>query len=344
VNEREVEHYARTAYARLRFGSAGSDPGQVWIRYGRPNDIRVVADASGVRTEFWDYGATAPNLTFRRLTSVERMDLTPEGKAYLDDLSSVFPHRYGADARMVSPLSAQVSRFRGDVPSESVINVSAEVPAGFATGNRDTLDVGVFLLDQAGDKLSSSLQRIPATPQSLSMVLTAAPEADTVAVEFFHRRLGQAASVREAAHGHEAEPGIAFSDIMVVHPADPDAQDVERGAAWVHPYTLGQPVAQDSVGLLFELYHLAPSVSEYRLRAELRDRSTGDVRSLPVRPAGMSGFASTWDLHPAEGETTHAYVTADLRGIPAGRYVLRVIAALPEAGRTLVLERDVDRR
>ncbi|MCG6958197.1 MAG: TonB family protein [Gemmatimonadetes bacterium] len=344
VNEREVEHYARTAYARLRFGSAESDPGQVWVRYGRPNDIKVVADASGVRTEFWDYGGTAPNLTFRRLTSVERMDLTPEGKAYLDDLNGVFPQRYGADARVVSPLAAQVSRFRGDVPSRSVIDVNAEVPAGFATGDRDTLDVGVFLLDQAGKKLSASLRRVSATPQSLSMVLAAAPEARTVAVEFFHRGLGQAASMRQPAHGHEAEPGIAFSDVMVVHPADPDPQDIEHDAEWVHAYTLGQPVAQDSVGLLFDLYGLAPSVSEYRVRTELRDRSTGDVRSLPIRPAGLSGFASTWSMHPAEEETTHGYVTADLRGVPAGRYVLRVLADLPEVGRTLVLERDLDRR
>ena len=344
VNEREVEHYARTAYAHLRFGSAESDPGRVWVRYGRPNNVRVVADPSGVRTVFWDYGSSAPNLTFRRMASADRMDLTPEGKAYLDDLSRVFPHRYGADARTVSPLAAQVSRFRGDVPSESVVDVNAEVPAGFATGDQDTLDVGVFLLDAKGQKLSSAVRRIPATPRALAMVLTAGSDADSVAVEFFHRRLGQAASMREAAHGHEADPGIAFSDVMIVHPADPDPRDVRHGADWIHPYTLGQPVAQDSVGLFFELYGLAPAVSEYRLRAELRDRSTGEVRGLPVRPAGLGGFASTWDRSSAAEGTTRDYVTADLRGVPAGRYVLRVIADLPEAGRALVLERDLDRR
>lgn len=344
VNEREVEHYARTAYAHLRFGGAMSDAGQVWVRYGRPNDVRVVGDASGVRTEFWDYGSSAPALTFRRLASSENMDLTSEGKAYLDDLSGVFPQRYGADARMVTPLAGQVSRFRGDLPSSSVVSVNTEVPAGFATGERDTLDVGVFLLSEDGERLSSDVRRIPATPEPLSVVLPAGPDVRTVAVEFFHKRLGQAATLRQPAHGHEGDPGIAYSDVLVVGAADPSVGEVRRDADWVHPYPLGQPVAEDSVGLLFEMYGLSPAVTEYRLRVELQDRSTHQVRSIPIRPVGLDGFGGTWDRKPAADGTTFEYVTANLSGVPAGRYVLRVIADLPEANRSLILQRDLDRR
>lgn len=345
VNEREVEHYARTAYAHLRFGSAASDPGRVWVRYGRPNEVRVVGDsASEVRTEFWDYGSAAPAITFRRMASSESMNLTSEGKAYLDELRGVFPQRYGADARTVSPLAAQVSRFRGDGRDESVVRVNTEVPAGFATGDRDTLDVGVFLLGEHGEKVSSAVRRIPATPAPLSETLKAGPDVRTVAVEFFHPRLGQAASLREPAHGHESDPGIAHSDVMVVHATSPDPEALRRGAVSLVPYTLGQPVAEDSVGLLFELYGLNPAVRTYRLRAELQDRSTGAVRSLPIVPAGFDGFRPTWDREPATGGTTREYVTANLAGVPAGRYVLRVIADLPDAGRSLIIKRDLDRR
>jgi TonB family protein len=344
VNEREVEHYARTAYALLRFGSTTSDPARVWVRYGRPNEVWGVAEASGVRTEFWDYGSSAPALTFRRMASSQSVSLTSEGKAYLDELSGVFPQRYGADARTVSPLAGQVSRFRGDVPSRSVVRVSTEVPAGFATGDRDTLDVGVFLLGAHGERLSSSVRRIPATPAPLSEVLPAGPEVKTVAVEFFHRRLGQAASLRQPAHGHEGDPGVGYSDVMVVHAARPAPRDVRPDASWVVPYPLSEPVEADSVGLLFELYGLKSAVTEYRLRAELQDRSTGSVRHLPIRPAGLDGFGTAWDRKPVPEGPTREYLTADLGGVPAGRYVLRVIADLPEAGRSLVMTRDLDRR
>ncbi|MCG6987674.1 MAG: TonB family protein [Gemmatimonadetes bacterium] len=344
VNEREVEHYARTAYAHLRFGSAASDPGRVWVRYGRPNEVWEVADASGVRTTFWDYGSSAPALTFRRMASSESMNLTSEGKAYLGELSGVFPQRYGADARTVSPLAGQVSRFRGTVPSRSVVWVNSQVPAGFATGERDTLDVGVFLLGAHGEKLSSSVRRVPAVPAPLSEVLSAGPDVKTVDIEFFHGRLGQAASLRQPAHGHEGDPGITYSDVMVVHVANPGTQDVRPDASWVVPYSLGEPVAADSVGLLFELYGLESAVTEYRLHAELQDRSTGAVRHLPIRPAGFDGFSTVWDRRPAKEGPTREYVTADLSGVPTGRYVLKVIAELPEAGRSLVMTRDLDRR
>jgi TonB family protein len=344
VNEREVEHYARTAYALLRFGSVTSDPGRVWVRYGRPNDVREVADGSGVRTVFWDYGSSAPALTFHRMASSESMSLTSEGKAYLDELSGVFPQRYGADARAVSPLAGQVSRFRGDVPSRSVLWVNSEVPAGFATGDRDTLDVGVFLLGDHGEKLTSSVRRIPAVAAPLSEVLRAGPEVKTVAVEFFHRRLGQAASLSQPAHGHEGDPGIAYSDVMVVHTANPGPDDIRPDASWVVPYPLSEPVAADSVGLLFELYGLETAVTEYRLHAELRDRSTGAVEHLPIRPVGSGGFRSVWDRRPVTEGPTYEYLTADLAGVPPGRYVLNVIVELPEAGRSLVMARDLDRR
>ena len=90
VNERWVEHMARTAYASLRFGDLFGDAAEVWVRFGRPNRIHVVEDGTGRLTEFWDYGS-GPDITFVRWISARRTDLTPEGRAYVDDLGKIFP-------------------------------------------------------------------------------------------------------------------------------------------------------------------------------------------------------------------------------------------------------------
>jgi protein TonB len=90
VNERWVEHMARTSYARLRFGGLFGDAAEVWVRFGWPNRIHIVDDGTGRLTEFWDYGS-GPDITFVRWVSAERTDLTPEGRAYVDDLGKIFP-------------------------------------------------------------------------------------------------------------------------------------------------------------------------------------------------------------------------------------------------------------
>ena len=90
VNQRAVEHLARSTYALLRFGSVTSDPGEIWVRFGGPNTVHVVDEGSGQLTEFWDYGS-APDITFVRWVGSQTMDLTREGRAYVDDLGKIFP-------------------------------------------------------------------------------------------------------------------------------------------------------------------------------------------------------------------------------------------------------------
>jgi GWxTD domain-containing protein len=90
VNERWVQHMARTTYALLRYGSVFGDASEVWVRFGGPNNVYIVDEGSGRLTEFWDYGR-GPDLTFVRWVSSKRTDLTPEGRAYVDDLGKIFP-------------------------------------------------------------------------------------------------------------------------------------------------------------------------------------------------------------------------------------------------------------
>jgi len=91
VNERWVEHMARASLAFLRYGGVFGDAGEVWVRFGGPKSIHIIDDGGGRLTEFWDYGNSGPDITFVRWVSSERTDLTPEGRAYIDDLGKIFP-------------------------------------------------------------------------------------------------------------------------------------------------------------------------------------------------------------------------------------------------------------
>jgi len=91
VNERWVEHMARATIADLRHGGVFGDAGEVWVRFGGPKTIHIIDDGGGRLTEFWDYGNSGPDITFVRWVSSERTDLTPEGRAYVDDLGKIFP-------------------------------------------------------------------------------------------------------------------------------------------------------------------------------------------------------------------------------------------------------------
>lgn len=90
VNERWVEHMARATIAELLYGGVFGDAGEVWVRFGGPENIHIIDDGGGRLTEFWDYGS-GPDITFVRWVSSERTDLTPEGRAYVDDLGKIFP-------------------------------------------------------------------------------------------------------------------------------------------------------------------------------------------------------------------------------------------------------------
>ncbi|NNF14717.1 MAG: TonB family protein [Gemmatimonadetes bacterium] len=89
VNERWVEHLSRAVYADLALGGVVGDAGEVWVRFGGPETIHIVDGGSGRLTEFWDYGS-GPDITFVRWVSSDRTDLTPEGRAYVDDLGRIF--------------------------------------------------------------------------------------------------------------------------------------------------------------------------------------------------------------------------------------------------------------
>lgn len=343
VNERRVEHLARASYAHLRFGSALSDPGEVWVRYGRPSQVRVIAEGSGVRTEFWDYGS-GPDITFRRMAASENLDLTSEGRAYVDELRQVFPHRYGTGSRLVFSLPGQVTRFRGLGVGASNVVVNTQVPALPATASRDTLDLNVFLLGSEGEKLDMVQRLMSAEPSPISLEAPAAPEVSDVVVEVFNRRTGQAAALRDSVHAAESVTGVTMSDLLLTEPASPSPGSVRRDAPWMQPLTLARPVTTHEVGAFFELYDVASLAPWYRLRAEAENRSTGQIVALGIRPAGEDRLRTTWERRPNVSGATREFLSLWIGDLAAGTWTLRVVADLTDAGMPLVAERVIRRR
>jgi TonB family protein len=344
VNERRVEHLARTSYARLRFGTGGSDAGQVWIRYGGPSQVRVVSGGSGLRTEFWDYGTAGPDLTFRRLAASDDLAFTSEGRAYMDELRRVFPHRYGSESRLVVPLHGQVNHFRGEARGPSTWLIYTEVPDLPATADGDTLDLSVFFVSAEGDRHTAHQREISAVGSPVAFEVAAVPDGASVAVEVLNRRTGQAAALRHEVGGAAATAGLGISELLLTHSADPPVRDVRRDAAWVRPHTVTRAVEGPAVGVIFELYEVAQAVEWYRLRAELENEQTGEIRALSIEPAGASDYRPTWDRRPTDGGRTVEFTNVWVDDVPEGRYVLRIWADLPDVGTPLVAERAIELR
>jgi TonB family protein len=344
VNERRVEHVARAAYAILRFGGALTEPGEVWVRYGRPDEVRVFRENSGLRTEFWDYG-NGPDITFRRIASSEDMSLTQESRAYLTDLLRVLPHRYGGRSRTVFSLPGQMSRFRGDVPGQFELEIHTEVPQALTTIETDTLEVGVFLISAEGERVGSTIRKIPARPAPLSFRAPIAAGVSSIVVEVFNRRVGQAAAFRRGVAALiPGEGGATISDLLLVEPTWPSGGDLDRRESWVTPETLARPLERDAFGVMFELYDVAESTSGYQIRVELVDRDTGRTRTLPSRPAGAEGFRTAWNRSVELDGPTRDFVTVALSDVPSGEYTVRVVVDVPESSLPLVATRNLDRR
>jgi hypothetical protein len=304
----------------------------------------VVGENAGIRTEFWDYGG-GPDITFSRLGSSASMDLTSEGRAYVDDLREVFPHRYGMAARTVFTLPGQVSRFLSPEYGTLEFEIHTRVPSVLATGERDTLDLGVFFIDSDGlkERVVSRMIHAQETPAALRIPL--APSSGTLIVEMFNRRTGQAAALRESVSPLVPELGTSLSDVMVVTSAAPDADEVARHADWVDPLPLVQPVEADAVGAYFELYtELPEGLTSFGLRAEVVDRDTGVATVVPIRPDGERGFQEAWERTPDASGAISEFLTVALTEVPPGRHMLRVLVEVHGTGTVLVSERDLDRR
>jgi TonB family protein len=344
VNERQVEHLARGAYAYLRFGGLDGDPARVWLRYGRPLSVRTFGSATGHRSEFWDYGE-GPDVTFTRPSGTEDLLLTAEAEAYLDDLRRGFPHAYGTRARTPYSLPAQVARFRaadGRIELEVHLAVPEEFRLRAEAG--DSLELGVFWLDGSGATLSETRTRVSAHAPAVHLTDRGGAAAVLVAVELYDETTHQSAGVRVPARIEGVSvPDVKVSDLFLLAPAAPTDRSPRRSDAWIQPLTRADRIDGERMGVFLELYDVPRVAAPHRLRVELVSAS-GKILPVESRPAGQARFAAVWDWSPTQGASrTSEYLTLDLSAVGPGEYTLRAVIELP-GGTEIIRERAGMRR
>ncbi len=343
VNEWRVEHVARTVYAHFRFGSASSDAGTVWVRYGRPDHIRAIASGPDVRTEFWDYGE-GPDITFRGVAASSNLNLTSEGRSYLRDLRKVLPHRYGRDGRIAEALPGQVSRFQGPTEGTTNIEIDTRIPSAFRGVATDSLDLHVYQLGADGEKLSVTTRRVSRGAGTVSIYSFAPPDVRQVAVEALDST-GHVASMRAEAHFGPRTGSYGWaSDLLLTTAEVPSRWEKDRNPLWLHPLALTEPVRSGEIGVYFQVYDLPSSVAWYQLRSEVENRITGEISGVRFHPADKTDFRSTWDRRSSERGPSSNFLVADLGDVLPGPYTLRVLVDVPGAPSPLMLERDLDIR
>ncbi len=328
VNERETEHFARAAYATLRFGDLDSEAAEVLLRYGSPTSVRTVGEGSDLRTVFWDYGGGS-NLTFVRRATSRHMDLTPESATYLGSLKNIFPHRYGSvGLREVRDLPGLVSQFRM-ARGGLEIEVHTAVPEKMYGGPSDSLHVSIFLLGEDQRVVSSSRQRVAAAQGDVGLRTWGGPEIRQVVLEIYDDRIGFLAAMREPVGLSKPGEDPRISDLLLVEAANPEPSEVRRTAAWVSPLTEGV-TDEATVGVIFELYDLPVRETAYTVEAHL---SADDGYRVPlyISPSGARDFRTTWRRRSDATVGVTEYVTVDLTEVEPGDYTLEIVATLLRA-------------
>jgi TonB family protein len=320
VNERQVEHWARAGYALLRFGSLQADASRVWVRYGRPQEIRAFGAGPGLRLEFWDYGA-GPDVTFYRPAASQNGALTVEGEDYVTDLEGVMPHWYGTRARPLFALPAQIAQFRGTREGTTEAKIHFAVPGEFRSASSGSeLEVGVFLLSASGVPMETLRWTLEPRQERVDLVVPAGPGVHRLVVELFDPTTGMAAGVRTPV----SSPAGGLSELLLVEPAEVDRIDVGRMGQGLRTRPSASRLVGEMAGVFLEIYEMGASET-YRLRAELVSAENGAVVPLEMRPAGQSLFGEEWTRRPLRAGTAPEFMTLDLRGVGPGAFTLRVL-------------------
>lgn len=320
VNEREVEHLARTAHAYLRFGDLGSEPAELWIRYGAPRKVWTLGERSEVRTEFWDYGG-APFVTFRRMASTDRPGLTSEAKAYLADLVRAYPESYGNGSRPVYEFPLQIAHFRNSLGLHEV-EIHGRVPEAIRAGSDGAVAVAIYGLGPSGEVLRKTVHT---DANGVVHRLVPVPDGATaVVVEAWNERKGVAASARAVLPRDGASRAGRISQALVVEATDRARPEIVRGDDDLRPLREAR-TGSDRVGVLFELYEVTTEAGPYKLRVDAIPRDGADPIPVPHRPAGEPAFFDEWSRLPsADRAVLPEYLTLDLSDVPPGAYTLRI--------------------
>ncbi len=169
ANERRLEHWARVAYADLRFSEPGAglrgwqtDRGVIFIRYGPPHTVaRFAASIQGGAhsTIVWIY-ENGPVFMFWQNPGFLHAPFAGDYRFVADELRSSQPSDYSniPSIPMLLDVPFQVARFRGNSERDIAVEFHAEWPIEALSEGLDLeeteLETGLFILNLGAERIT----------------------------------------------------------------------------------------------------------------------------------------------------------------------------------------------
>ncbi len=359
-NERKIEHYCRVTAAELMFSSPAlkehgwtSFAGKIWIRYGRPLNMRELRVPAG-RAVFWNYqwGEThQPDVSFIRGSAYRSYRATDEALELSNRLGRGLPQAnnrvVGIDT--VADLATQVVRILDDDLKPQLL-IYSEWPANA----NDSSIAGIFLLNPRYEPVAQWKGRKPREDGLTIQLGPLTPGRQyQMAVEVldtYHRQLSR---VRDTVTTLNLKPGqLAMSDVLLashVAAALDDREPRNRGELTIEPLYGSVMKRGTQLGLFWEIYGLRRDRNgraEYEVEIELRNAEKKRILArLLARITGEGGKKSQSTIkyknnRPVVNGRVIEWV--ELAGeLDSGAYTVRVLVKDRKGGGKVGRERTV---
>lgn len=351
VEERRLEHYARLAWAELKFSSPASgqrgwesERGRIWVRYGAPWRQIQCCFGDGIRHVWWSYGPRGPVFVFTRALTYRYARLTELSKALADELAHSIPETYSAvTVERLLGFPHQLARFRGRGRDRVRLELYAAPPwdsLGVVPGAR--AETGLFVFDDTYHEVASSRRVVRV--EDARMGLTYA--ADLLAGDYRYgievRRAGTESETRAAARARESvsltpfPPGqLSISDILLADSVRPLIDTpVRRDQLQVWPNRRLEVPVGALIHLYFEVYGLElgdDGLAEYEVEISVADATRrGRIARIARAVAGVvrrapTGTTVAWQrVVPVTADLAVEFVALELTDLRAGDYTVRV--------------------
>jgi hypothetical protein len=321
-NDRQAEHYARHAMARILeparivYGiSWAKDIHEMIVRYGW---ARYWTQGPGNHLDPWGGSISGHEATpnYHFIPASLPLDSLHEVAFDLDEEAS--PERYApVRANRLTDLDPQIAVFRrGD---------SSRVVVAFDVSRRPPFDTSTVsaALVLAPDETTSVVASARSPRGALSTTIDARPH--VLSLEILTDSTRHAAWHRGGVWQPPLRSGeVEVSDILLFQPAASEVSDLGDAISSALP---GNELTRAKVGAYWEIYGLAAGDSALPVSLQLIPVGRNTLRRIG-ESIGLATRATPinirWSESPATGAISSRSVVLDLSLIPRGRYELRV--------------------
>ncbi|MEN8376142.1 MAG: GWxTD domain-containing protein [Gemmatimonadota bacterium] len=353
ANERELEHYARLAWAELRFSAPASglrgwesDRGNIWVRYGRPWRSAMCCYGLPVRTITWSYGPRGPLFQFDKRLTYRRARFEVKSFVVAEALEKESPEAYTpVTVTAVHSIPHQLARFRGSGADLTRVEIYAAPPLdslGADSGTRLETGIFTFLLDYTPVWQRKNTTELTERGVGLTYVFEVLPGAYRYALEA--RRAGPDSLPRPVGRARttvetEVFPAgrLSISDLLLaadtVRPRN--SAQARRDDLVIVPLRGTTVPADQPIHLYFEVYGLAADsagVGAFRAELAVEDSTKRSFGARLIRAGrNVLGLGEDQDAtvsweRQAEivDDMVPEYISIEVPGLEAGEYAVRV--------------------